>query len=175
MYGSINYLNINVLFSLSLFYYFAQVNWSCAKVTTSSQDGRDDEETLETRLVRSLEFSSGLEVKELVTKDSKSFCRTRGQGHSRPQNLRSFWPAAGIENSGSNHFEITKEITELFCPSGLTQSAYMAHAWNGCSQSSRILPQARRIVGSGDENVMIRDLKPTLNENVGSEKLYLYY
>ena len=28
----------------------------------------------------------------------------------------------------------------------------MAHAWNGCSQSSRFLPQARRIVGSGDEN-----------------------
>ena len=40
--------------------------------------------------------------------------------HSRPQSLRSFWPAAGIESSGSNHFEMTKEITE-FCPSGLTQ------------------------------------------------------
>ena len=39
--------------------------------------------------------------------------------HSRPQSLRSFWPAAGIESSGSNHFEITKEITE-FCPSGFT-------------------------------------------------------
>ena len=36
--------------------------------------------------------------------------------------------------SGSNHFEITKEITE-FCPSGLTQSSSMAHARNGCSQS----------------------------------------
>ena len=35
-----------------------------------------------------------------------------------PQSLRSFSPAAGIESSGSNHFEITKEITE-FCPSGL--------------------------------------------------------
>ena len=35
--------------------------------------------------------------------------------HSRPQSLRSFWPAAGNESSGSNHFEITKEITE-FCP-----------------------------------------------------------
>ena len=41
------------------------------------------------------------------------------QAHSRPQSLRSFWPAAGIESSESNHFEITKEITE-FCPSGLT-------------------------------------------------------
>ena len=71
--------------------------------------------------------------------------------HSRPQSLRSFWPAAGIESSGSNHFEITKEIT-VFCPSGLTQPSSMAHARNGCSQSSRFLPQARRIVGSGDEN-----------------------
>ena len=63
--------------------------------------------------------------------------------HSRLQSLRSFWPAAGIESSGSNHFEITMEITE-FCPSGLTQSSSMARARNGCSQSSRLLPQARR-------------------------------
>ena len=28
----------------------------------------------------------------------------------------------------------------------------MAHVRNGCSLSSRFLPQARRIVGSGDEN-----------------------
>ena len=71
--------------------------------------------------------------------------------HSRPQSLRSLWPATGIESSGSNRFEITKEITE-FCPSGLTRSSSTAHARNGCSQSSRFLPQARRIVGSGDEN-----------------------
>ena len=74
--------------------------------------------------------------------------------HSRPQSLRSFWPAAGIESNGSNHYERTKEITE-FCPSGLTQSSSMAHARNGCSQSSRFLPQARRIVGSGDENALL--------------------
>ena len=49
---------------------------------------------------------------------------------------RAFWPVAGIKSSGSNHFEITKEITK-FCPAGFTaQSASMAHAWNGCSQSS---------------------------------------
>ena len=77
--------------------------------------------------------------------------------HSRSQSLRSFWPAAGIESSGSNHFEITKEITE-FCPSGLTQPSSMAHARNGCSQSSRFQPQARRIVGSGDENAFSPDL-----------------
>ena len=36
-------------------------------------------------------------------------------------------------DSGSNHFEITKEMTE-FCLSGFTaQSAFIAHAWNGCS------------------------------------------
>ena len=75
----------------------------------------------------------------------------RRKPHSRLQSLRSFWPTAGIESSGSNHFEITKEKTE-FCPSGFTQSLSMAHAWNDCSQSSRFLPQARRIVGSGDEN-----------------------
>ena len=78
-------------------------------------------------------------------------CLALAKKHSRPQSLRSFWPAAGIESSGSNHFEITKEITE-FCPSGSTQSSSMAHARNGCSQSSRFLPQARGIVGSGDEN-----------------------
>ena len=48
-----------------------------------------------------------------------SFAVFRSALHSRPQSLRSLWPAAGIESSGSNHFEITKEITE-FCPSGFT-------------------------------------------------------
>ena len=34
--------------------------------------------------------------------------------HSRPQSLRSFWPAAGIESSGSNHFGHAPEMkTEL--------------------------------------------------------------
>ena len=51
------------------------------------------------------------------------------------------------------HFEITKEITE-FCPSGFTaQSASMAHAWNGCSQSSRFRPLVKGNEDSGDENV----------------------
>ena len=82
--------------------------------------------------------------------------------HSRPQSLLSFWPAAGIESSGGNHFEITKEITE-FCPSGFTaQSASMTHAWNGCSQSSRFLPQARRIVGSGDENEVVLNRRTSI-------------
>ena len=36
-----------------------------------------------------------------TTKMRKSF---RLYSHSRPQKLRSFWPAAGVESSGSNHF-----------------------------------------------------------------------
>ena len=87
------------------------------------------------------------------------FARISAHAHSRPQSLRSFWPAAGIESSGRNHFEITKKITE-FCPSGLIQSSSMAHARNGCSQSSRFLPQARRIVGSGDENGSCSETNP---------------
>ena len=72
------------------------------------------------------------------------------------------WPAAGIESSGSNHFKITKEITE-FWPSGLTQSSSMAHARNSCSQSSRFLPQARRIVGSGYEKGFNNEQKSQIN------------
>ena len=58
------------------------------------------------------------------------YCMTKGtpgeKAFSSPE-PRSFWPAAGIESSWSNHFEITKEISE-FCPSGLTKSSSMAHA-----------------------------------------------
>ena len=56
------------------------------------------------------------------------------------------------ESSGSNHFEITKEITE-FWKSGFTaQFASMAHAWNDCSQSSRC-PTA----GQGERRLWERD------------------
>ena len=75
--------------------------------------------------------------------------------HSLPQGLRSFWPAAGIESFGSNHFEITKEITE-FCPSGLTQSSSMAHAQNGCSQTFSSSPEAALLL----VNTKNRDLWP---------------
>ena len=34
----------------------------------------------------------------------KSRIKENGTAHSRPQSLRSFLPAAGIESSGSNHF-----------------------------------------------------------------------
>ena len=46
--------------------------------------------------------------------------------HSRPQSLRSFWPAAGIESSGSNHFERTKEITEFWLSGSLRICIYGA-------------------------------------------------
>ena len=53
------------------------------------------------------------------------------------------------ESSGSNHFEITKEITE-FCQSGFTtQSTSRAHAWNGCSQSFRFRPLVKGNEDSG--------------------------
>ena len=55
------------------------------------------------------------------------------------------------ESSGSNHFEITEFW--WFCPSSFTaQSASMAHAWNGCSQSSRF-PTA----GQGERRLWERD------------------
>ena len=49
-----------------------------------------------------------------------------GKLHSRPQSLRSFWPAAGIESSGSNHFERTKEITEFWLSGSLRICIYGA-------------------------------------------------
>ena len=46
--------------------------------------------------------------------------------HSRPQSLRSFWPAAGIESSGSNHYERTKERTEFWLSGSLRICIYGA-------------------------------------------------
>ena len=52
------------------------------------------------------------------------------------------------ESSGSNHFEMTKEITE-FCPSGITaQSASMAH---GCSRALVFRPLVKGNEDSGNE------------------------
>ena len=45
---------------------------------------------------------------------------------SRPQSLRSFWPAAGIESSGSNHYERTKEIIEFWLSGSLRICIYGA-------------------------------------------------
>ena len=96
-----------------------------------------------------------------VVRDYITSFSWQDQGLPRSQSLVPLDQRSENESSGSNHFEITMEITE-FCPSGLTQSASTAHAWNGCSQSSRFLPQARRIVGSGDENEIAKESQVNL-------------
>ena len=48
------------------------------------------------------------------------------QNHSRPQSPLSFWPAAGIESSGSNHYERTKEITVFWLSGSLRICIYGA-------------------------------------------------
>ena len=77
--------------------------------------------------------------------------------HSRPQSPRSFWPVAGIESSGLVQHR-KSAIHGLIVKSSKSdwlriRNEYSAHAQKiGSRQSSRSLPQARRIVGSGDEN-----------------------
>ena len=79
------------------------------------------------------------------------------QNHSRPQSPRSFWPVAGIESSGLVQHR-KSAIHGLIVKSSKSdwlriRNEYSAHAQKiGSRQSSRSLPQARRIVGSGDEN-----------------------
>ena len=51
------------------------------------------------------------------------------------------------ESSGSNHFEITKEISE-FCPSGFTQSASVAHWRMPEMVAPRALDSCRKPEGS---------------------------
>jgi len=76
---------------------------------------------------------------------------------SRPQSPRSFWPAAGIESSGLVQHR-KSAIHGLPVKSGKSDSLRIRnecslHAQKiGSAQISRSLPQARRIVGSGDEN-----------------------
>jgi len=49
-------------------------------------------------------------------------------GNLVPRGFVPLYQRSENESFGSNHFEITKEITE-FCPSSFTvQSAFMAHA-----------------------------------------------
>ena len=77
--------------------------------------------------------------------------------HSRPQSPRSFWPVTGIESSGLVQHR-KSAIHGLIVKSSKSdwlriRNEYSAHAQKiGSRQSSRSLPQARRIVGSGDEN-----------------------
>ena len=83
--------------------------------------------------------------------------------HSRPQSPRSFWPVAGIESSGLVQHR-KSAIHGLPVKSGksdwlIIRNEYSAHTQKiGSGQSSRSLPQARRIVGSGDENDIFIDV-----------------
>ena len=69
--------------------------------------------------------------------------------HSRPHSPRSFWPAAGIESSGLVQHR-KSAIHGLPVKSGKSDWLRIRNKI-GSGQSSRSLPQARRIVGSGDE------------------------
>ena len=80
--------------------------------------------------------------------------------HSRPQSLRSFWPVVGVESSGfvQHRKSVIHGLPVKSSKSDwLTmRNEYSAHAQDiGSGQSSRSQPQTRRIVGSGDENVII--------------------
>ena len=99
-----------------------------------------------------------------VTPFSISFFGTPGWSdahehntHSRPQSPRSFWPVAGIESSGQTRFsEHAQSISFALSTNQICQIwrevRELRTSGVGQSQSSRFLPQARRIVGSGDEN-----------------------
>ena len=80
-----------------------------------------------------------------------SWSHNQKRRHSRPQSLRSFWPAAGIERFWEQPFQACAIDEDFVKPDG-QNSVISFVISSGCSQSSRFLPQARRIVGSGDEN-----------------------
>ena len=83
-----------------------------------------------------------------------SHMRRRYSAHSRSQSPRSFWPATGIESSGLvQHREV--EVCDSANPDWLRiRDEYSAQIQKiGSTQSSQSLPQVRRIVGSGNENV----------------------
>ena len=86
-----------------------------------------------------------------VSEDGLGINWTSSRKPFSSQSLRSYWPAAGIESSGSNHYARTKEITEFWLSGSLRIRIYGA-CLKWLLQSSRFLRQARRIVGSGDEN-----------------------
>ena len=77
-----------------------------------------------------------------------------GPIHSRPQSPRSFWPAAGIESSGRNRFsEHAQSICFIFSANQICQIwqevCESRTAGVVQSQSSRSLPQVRRIMALG--------------------------
>ena len=92
---------------------------------------------------------------DLISQTSFSLSSTF-HSHSRPQSPRSFWPVAGIESYGRTRFsEYAQSIRFVFSTNQIRWE--VRESWTSGvrpSQSSRSLPQARRIVGSGDENAV---------------------
>ena len=76
------------------------------------------------------------------------------RSHSRLQSPRSFWPVAGIKSSRRTRFsEYAQSIRFEFSTNQIWWEVRESRTSDvRPSQSSRSLPQARRIVGSGDEN-----------------------
>ena len=100
----------------------------------------------------------------------------RSFGHrvySRPQSPRSFWPVAGIESSGRTRFSEYAQSIRLVISTNQIWWEVRESRTSGVrpSQSSRSLPQARRIVGSGDENGSVDTTKGTLAFVTMSHKL----
>ena len=98
-----------------------------------------------------------LTLETLTETPSKRYNALWTKSHSRPQSLRSFWPMVGIESSGLVQHR-KSAIHGLPVKSSKSdwltmRNEYSAHAqkiWSG--QSTRSQRQARRIVGSVDEN-----------------------
>ena len=102
-------------------------------------------------------ISSFITSKQTSAPPRKSTSDLSAISHSRPQSLRSFWPAAGIESSGSNHFGHAPQMKTEFNRMGRIRLFPLLFQ-NGCSQSSRV-PAAgqkdRRLWGREWQSVRI--------------------
>ena len=89
--------------------------------------------------------------------------KIEGLRHSCPHSPPSLWPVAGIESSGLVQHR-KSPMYGLSVRSGISdwpriRNEYSAHGQKiESSQSSRSLPQATRIVGSGHENRLLWDV-----------------
>ena len=100
-----------------------------------------------------------------------------GDAHSRPHSPRSFWPVAGIESSGLVQHR-KSAIHGLPVKSGKSdwlriRNEYSAHTQKiGSSQSSRSLPQARRIVGLGTRmgDALLVPMRMSTNMAAGNQQ-----
>ena len=93
---------------------------------------------------------------------TRFLCLNPYYSHSRPQSPRSFWPVARIESSGWTRFSehaqsIRFEILNQSDLLDLTEVCESRTSSFGPNQSSRSLPQVRRILCSGDEKELFLD------------------